>query len=303
MNSFFYKIYGLKVASELEIPEAQECGGTNPDVTIELGCIPEFLKGSKEKGYGTWTNGTVNAWFYTPGTAQFYVEGGTRILVEPEDEGNKALMNSMILSAGLCLVLLQRNEPVLHGSAIVSGKKAAVISGESGAGKSTVTMEILKEKVGFLADDTVRIQMRDGGVYAHPTYPQQKVCRNHIEEYGLDLKKLRYIDEGRDKFALMRRECYLQDAVELGTVMVLKKRSGIDGVKVKKLEGKEALDLLLDNLYLSNTYKEIVGVSFELLQQMICIVNRTEIYEIYRPAEGNSLGQVLDEIKKILQKC
>ncbi len=302
MNKYFYKIYGLKVVSELEIPEAQEYAFSEPDVTIETGSIPDFLKDSKEKGYGTWTNGTVNAWFNTPGAAQFYVEGGTRILIEPEEDGNKALMNSMILSAGMCLVLLQRNEPVLHGSAIVTGKKAAVISGESGAGKSTVTMEILKEKVGFLADDTVRIQMQDGGVYAHPTYPQQKVCRNHVEEYGLDMKNLRYIDEGRDKFALMRRECYLPDAVELGTVVVLKKKRNIDRVVVKKLVGKEALELLLDNLYLSNTYKENVGISFELLQQMICIANKAEIYEIYRPAEGNSLGQVLEEIKKILQK-
>ena len=160
----------------------------------------------KEKGYGTWTNGFINAWFQTPDTAQFYVEKGKKIVVEPEQGANMDLISSMILSAGLCLILLQRTEPVMHGSAIEKDGKAIIVSGGSGAGKSTITMELLKQDVGFLADDTVRIHNENSMVVAEPTYPQQKICRDLAQEYGLELQKLRYIDEQRDKFALMRTE-------------------------------------------------------------------------------------------------
>ncbi len=301
---YYYKIYGLTVASEICIQEAYEIGRTTDiDVEIVLGEIPAFLREAKEKGYGTWTNGFVNAWFQTPEAAQFYIEGGTRIVVEPEENPNMELVCSMILSAGFALILLQRNEPVIHGSAICVGDKAVIVSGGSGAGKSTITMELLKQEVGFLADDTVRVHLQAGVVLAEPTYPQQKICRNLAEEYGLHLEKLRYIDEQRDKFALMRRERYIAQAVPLISMIVLKKDTGADAVTVRKLQGKDFLDTVIENLYLADTYKYNVGVPMQLMQQVIAMAGQIALYEISRPAEGNTVEAIVGEINKILQLC
>lgn len=303
-DKYYYKIYGLTVASEIRIQEAYPWEDTaTPDVEITIGKMPEFLWELKSKGYGTWTNGFVNAWFQTPEAAQFYVEKGRSIIVEPIENANMDLVCSMILSAGLCLILLQRNIPVLHGSAIAVNGNAAIISGGSGSGKSTITMELLKHDVGFLADDTVRVEEKEGKVVAYPTYPQQKICRNLAEEYGLKLEKLRYIDEQRDKFALMRGERYIADSMPLAAMIILEKNSDVTEVKVRKLAGKELLDAVIDNLYLSDTYKYYTGVPMQLMQQIIGMASAVEVYVISRPAEGNTVEEIVTEIHKILQFC
>ncbi len=301
---YYYKIYGLSVVSDICIQEADVCKEiTEPDVEIVLGEIPEFLREAKQKGYGTWTNGFVNAWFQTPGAAQFYVEGGKKIVIEPEQDANMELVCSMILSAGFSLILLQRNEMVLHGSAIVVKEHAFIVSGGSGAGKSTITMELLTQDVGFLADDTVRLHIVDGTMIAEPTYPQQKICRNLAEEYGLELQKLRYIDEERDKFALMRKELYVSQGVPLKSIIVLKKSETVEKVSARLLSGKEYLDTIIDNLYLADTYKYNVGIPMELMQQIIGMAGRVNVYEIYRPAQGNTVNEIVAEINKILHFC
>ena len=304
MNKFYYRIYGLTIVSEIKIQEAYECEVTStPDVEVVLGEIPEFLKDAKAKGYGTWTGDFVNAWFNTPGAAQYYIEHGRKIIVEPEENANMDLVCSMILSAGLCLVLLQRNEPVIHGSAIATDNKAVMICGESGAGKSTITLELLRRNVGFLADDTVRLRVEPSGVYAEPTYPQQKLCRDQVEKYGFAAEKLRYIDEFRDKFALMRRDIYVDKAMPLACMIILKKSRDSEKVFSKQLSGQEFLTALIDNLYLSDTYKNITGVPVELMQKFIMLASHVMIYEVYRPMEGDTVEAVLTEIDKVLQLC
>lgn len=304
MQKNYYKIYGLLVASEIRIQEAYAVDEVKePDVIIEKGKMPDFLREAKEKGYGTWTNGFENAWFRIPDSGQVYVEKGRKIVVETEEDANMDLVCSMILSAGFSLILLQRNEPVIHGSAIVKDGGTFIVSGDSGAGKSTITMELLKQDVGFLADDTVRVRMQAGRIVASPTYPQQKICRNMVEEYGLHLDKLRYIDEERDKFAMMRTDRYVTDDTPLKAMIVLKKSGNITKVTSEKLQGKAYLDTVIDNLYLADTYKYNVGVPMELMQQIILMAGQVPFYAIYRPAEGNTVEDVVEEIKKILQFC
>lgn len=304
MNKFYYRIYGLTIVSEIKIQEAYECEITNtPDVEVVFGEIPEFLRDAKAKGYGTWTGDFVNAWFNTPGAAQYYIEHGRKIIVEPEENANMDLVCSMILSAGLCLVLLQRNEPVMHGSAIAIDNEAVMICGESGAGKSTITLELLKRNVGFLADDTVRLRIEPSGVFAEPTYPQQKLCRDQVEKYDFATEKLRYVDEFRDKFALMRRDIYVDKAMPLACMIILKKSRDSEKVFSKQLSGQEFLTALIDNLYLSDTYKNITGVPIELMQKFIMLATHVKIYEVYRPAEGDTVKDVLAEIDKVLQLC
>ena len=303
-HRFFYKIYGLSVISDIYIQQAYECEElTDADVEISYGKVPEFLRDAGRKGYGTWTNGFTDAWFQTPGAAQFYVQNGREIVVEPEEDGNVELICSMILSAGFSLILLQRNEPVLHGSAIEKDGQAFIVCGESGAGKSSITMELLKADVGFLADDTVRVHMVDGQAVAEPTYPQQKVCRDMALQNGLKLEKLRYIDEQRDKFALMRREQFVPHPVLLKRIVILKKSKDIQEVTSRVYRGKDYLDALVNNLYLADTYKRNVGVPVQMMQQFIMMAGQVEVYEVCRPSEGDSVGAVMEKLYQIFQFC
>lgn len=303
MMEYFYRIYGLRVQSQIPFSEAAPDAAGDAEVRIVFGRVPDFLRKAEQKGYGTWTNGFTSAWFRVRDGTQVYVEGGSRITVELSKEPRMLFITSLLLSAGMALICLQRGEPFFHGSALHTGEQAILLCGESGAGKSTVAMELLGRKLGFLADDTVRVHPGAGGMLAEPSYPQQKLCRDMALKCGKPLEELIYIDEERDKYAWRRQDCYRKEATVLGKIFLLRKdpASGREkAVRIRRITGKEALETLSAQLYLADTYRYSTGIPFSLMEQLIRIAEQAGIYEVTRPAERDTLHQI---VTKILQFC
>lgn len=303
MMEYFYRIYGLRVQSQIPFSQAQPDVAGDVDVRIVFGRVPDFLREAAQKGYGTWTNGFTSAWFRVRDGTQVYVEEGKRITVELSTEPGMFLITSLLLSAGMALICLQRGDPFFHGSALSDGKWAILLCGESGAGKSTVTMELLRRKLGFLADDTVRIHPGAPEMVAEPSYPQQKLCRDMTVQCGKPLDELIYIDEERGKYALRRQDCYEKRAVPLHRIFLLRKtdeeRPG-DRVCIRSVTGKEALEALSSQLYLADTYRYSTGIPYPLMEQLVRIAGQVRIYEVSRPETGDTLREV---VAKILQLC
>ena len=300
-DKFYYLIYGLSVQSDIQLPGAMPCAPTaQPDIISILGKIPAFLKGSRESGYGTWTNGFINAWFFTPQAAEFYVEKGKKVIIAPIEHPNWDLVSSLFLSAAMSLILLQRNEPVFHGSALEYRGQAFIVSGESGAGKSTVSFELMKDPYGFLADDTVRVHRVNGTFIAEPSYPQQKICRDMAERLGLQLEKLRYIDEARDKFAKMCLDRYLPHGLPLKVLVILRKDPEARQVYSRELKGQEYLTAMTHAFYLENTYHDITGFPAELMMQLIALSSQIQVYAVYRPESGNTIQEVKRAVEQLV---
>lgn len=303
MMEYYYRIYGLRVQSQIPFSEALPDMEGDADVRIVFGRVPDFLREAGQKGYGTWTNGFTSAWFRVRDGTQIYVEDGSRITVELSKEPRMLFITSLLLSAGMALICLQRGEPFFHGSALQTGGQAILLCGESGAGKSTVAMELLERKLGFLADDTVRVHPGATGMLAEPSYPQQKLCRDMVLKCGKPLEELIYIDEERDKYAWRRQDCYRKEAAILGKMFLLRKDISAgqeDTVRVRSITGKEALETLSAQMYLADTYRYSTGIPYELMSQLIRIAGQAEIYEVTRPADGDTLHEV---VTKILQFC
>ena len=94
--------------SQIPFSEAVPETAGEAEVKIVFGRMPDFLLEAGQKGYGTWTNGFVSAWFRIRDGTQVYVEGGSRITVELSEEPQLLVITSLLLSAGMALVCLQR---------------------------------------------------------------------------------------------------------------------------------------------------------------------------------------------------
>ena len=66
---------------------------------------------------------------------------------------------------------------VFHASAVAIGGEAVAISGPSGLGKSTLALELQRTGAGFLTDDVLALEIRDGVVLAHSGTGLVKVRR------------------------------------------------------------------------------------------------------------------------------
>lgn len=123
MMEYFYRIYGLRVQSQIPFSEAVPETAGEAEVKIVFGRMPDFLLEAGQKGYGTWTNGFVSAWFRIRDGTQVYVEGGSRITVELSEEPQLLVITSLLLSAGMARSVCRGGKSLFHGSALCTGNR------------------------------------------------------------------------------------------------------------------------------------------------------------------------------------
>lgn len=301
MNVYYYEIYGLKVASELALPEAFGIPGTDaPDIRITLGDVPKRFEAEKEADKDcSRTESPTSGWFWSKGAGEYYMENGNHICVKPE--GNPVLTRSMLLGGAMCYVNMQRGRAVLHAGTFTTPGGAVLISGASGAGKSTVMSEVLRYPVGFMADDTTAVDEGAGGWYACATYPRQKLCRDRVEAKRESLEDLIYIDEDRDKFSVSQRSRYVNSPVKIRAMFILRVHTEADReeVEVTEVTGTNKIVRLLENLYLDNIYRLVTGYPPELKVKILKLASSIRIYEVRRPQTGQYGEEIAGRILTI----
>lgn len=292
-----YEVYGLIVQSEVEFPEVLLADPTNTiDVTIQYGEMPDVVYAKKAEGYESYLVFPRYSWFHVPEVGDYYIENGTTIIVKMENDPDSKLFRAMILGAALTTALMQRNIIAIHGGCVTINNKGVLISGYCGSGKSTIVTELMKHADGFVADDTVAIDVTSEGVYARPTYPQQKLCRDAAIHYGYDIKKLVRLDEEREKYGIKRVDEFVKEPVELGLFCTISIYDG-DELIIEEITGAEKIDTIYKNLYLSHVYREIGAVP-EFMKNCLLMAQMVPMILIKRPRNKNTIQQIVEKINE-----
>lgn len=294
-----YRIYGMRVHSQICLPEAYAIDDMEvPDVYVSEGVMSDHIKAKIQEGWPSFWGTEEEAWFFTSRAGTYLIKQAKYITVERDTDADEGMVRAMLLGAALAHILAQRNIMAIHGSGVVKKQLAYIISGDSGAGKSTIVNECMKEADGFLADDTVVIDFREDGIRAVPAYPQQKLCEDTAIRAGYDITKLKRLGEECLKFAINRKEQFLTEPIEIGGMFVLKTGKN-DKVIVEEIMGKQKLDILYANLYLNNLYK-CIGVKPSYMKNTLEFIKRIPVYTVTRPEGKDSVVDVKEQIEAIM---
>ena len=152
MIKYYYKVYGLTICSELELPELTPVQNIEEDVTIGFGKVPEHLP--QVRGSGVLFEAALNDFLFKfEGIGRYRIQYGRRIIIQPEREALPAEIRLVLLGSSIGALLHQRGMLAIHGSAITDGKQTAILSGQSGVGKSTLAAGLLELGYSVIADD------------------------------------------------------------------------------------------------------------------------------------------------------
>jgi hypothetical protein len=253
-----YEIYGLRMASEIELPEMWSADGAvplSPDVEIKLGEAPHEINGVGD-GAGEYVVGAAGILFDMPDIGRFWAVGGHTLVVDPAPGANINLVRLFILGSGLAAVLHQRGAFPLHASAIAHAGKCFAFLGASGAGKSTLASMLSQRGFPIVSDDVLIVSVPTSGTGEAVTAPGIPVLKlwpesaaiSGFEDFGAP-----YEAPGVGKHRISVADVFSRQTLPIVRLYGLEWHDGADRTpEIVALGGFDAIKLMRANVYRNN---------------------------------------------------
>jgi AAA15 family ATPase/GTPase len=297
-----YRTFGLNVESEVFLPELQTILESEEkiDVQVEIGDLAELWKElSTEGNFITKPNMVL---FRVPDTAIFLIQEGERVIVSPMKDSDENKIRLYILGTCMGAILMQRKILPLHGSAVAIDGKVYAIVGNSGAGKSTLASAFIKRGYQFLSDDVIAVSLsQDHGIpYIVPSYPQQKLWKESLNEFGMKIEEYQPLFERETKYAVPIQTEFSSKPLPLAGVFELNKTENNEIIifPMSKLER-------LYKLYY-HTYRQFLiprlGLTEWHFNASSIISSQIEFFQINRPVSTFTANSLVDLILSTIHR-
>lgn len=183
---FSYRVSGLAVASEVDLPGLIPGDPDRaPEVTIRNAPVPCALDDAEMVG-PTWQRAGDRFLLRVPDIARFLLEDGRSIAFEAENGADPQDVAVFLSGTVFGVLLHQRNQIVLHASAVLVGGRAVLFCGASGAGKSTLAAALGEHGYPLIADDQCAIEIGDDSIpMIQADGRQLRLWEKSISELGL----------------------------------------------------------------------------------------------------------------------
>jgi hypothetical protein len=289
-----YALFGLRVRSELELPELHPAIGKGAaDVVIRLG---QSGASDDERGLQA-ANGALL--FVTPDVAAYRISNGDEIIVEPKAGAPERNVRLYLLGSAFGALLHQRGLLPLHANAIEIGERAFAFMGASGEGKSTLAAWFHDRGFQIIADDVCVVSFDEKDrAYAVPGLPRLRLWQDALEATGResgDYERSYANDESWNKFDVpVRQTADVNGTTEIGGLYVLGRS---EEFSIRRLSGVEAAEAVFANTY-RGRYISAAKNEHSHWQSCVRLVQTAPIHQLCRPRD---LARVDSDCERILE--
>lgn len=193
MKVYNYKVNGLTLNSEIELPELVSIENQETDVWIKIGPVPNHLP--NPAGSGVLYEASKDDFLFRLDTvAKYRVQDGKYITIEPLETANPKEVRLFLFASTMGALLHQRGKLAIHGSCVAKGNKGVIFTGMSSAGKSTIAAGLYSKGYSVITDDIAVIDSHvENKHFVHPGIPHLKLWKDvlsHMNE-NISLEKVR----------------------------------------------------------------------------------------------------------------
>lgn len=177
----FYSAFGLKIRSEIAfMPDdssRQPWNGQPLDVDVKLGALPQKWLSDPRAVEGYVEIDGSDIWFVWDQLGVMQIHDGSALIIDSIPDVKPSLLKQAVQSAGLGLILHQRNQITLHASAVEIDGGVVAFVGYKGAGKSTTAASMFGHGYRLVTDDllVLKIDKVRATVEAFPGIPQLRL--------------------------------------------------------------------------------------------------------------------------------
>lgn len=175
-----YRLFGLTIQSELQLPIQPLHTSASADVSITRGPVSATLEDSsvRRRQFDAADDTLLYRW---EGRARMLVRQGQTIRIESTG-ADESQLRQMVLGTGMAALLAQRGLVALHASAIWTQSGAVVCVGKRAAGKSTLAAAFAQLGVTVLADDISGVLVVDDVAWCVPGVPYVRLGSHSVAQ-------------------------------------------------------------------------------------------------------------------------
>lgn len=278
-GTFAYRLFGLSVRSEVELPELPPLDGDGPcDVTITIDRSPPPPIG---QGIVAVPGG---ARLGVADVADYVVTGGDRIVVRPFPGAPDANVRLFLHGSAMGMLVHQRGLVPLHANAAEIDGGAVAFAGPSGSGKSTLAAWLHDRGARIVADDVCVIAGGSGGgpAMVMPGMPRFRLWRDALERSGRaagDHPRSYAGDESYDKYDVAAAGVAVADRpLPLRAIYLLERGERLE---IEPMHGIAAADALFANTY-RGEYLAVLGAEQSHWRACLAILATVPLYRLRR---------------------
>ena len=290
--------YGLKVDSYIPLTGLLT-SGAEPDVHVRRGFVrsdkrfAEFDVSAIVHRPGLSVRATKDYFFIDwNGVAACLIEAGTDVTLEVVDGVDEKDLIPLITGPILAVVLHQRDQLVLHASAVEIGGKAIVFLGGKGFGKSTLAAQLHTIGQQLLSDDIVPVTFANGVARTAPGHPQIRLFPDSVESIGLEPGAMPRVNTWIDKRHFSPDGEFRAEPLDVGCIFVLEMG---DEVVIRELNAYSAFIEIARNTYTGAFLAETdnLGGHFGHCEKLVKAV---KIFGLSRPHDFDRIAEITEAV-------
>lgn len=289
-------MYGLKVRTEIELPDWPDPPSGEPqvEIVVEPGLEADD-NGPAFSGRMLYSEEEVRVDVRRVG--RFTVERGTRIRVAREEGALPEDVRLYLTGVIFGLLLHQRSVLPLHASCVALDGTGVGFAAPSGSGKSTLLAALLRRGASFVTDDICALEPQPSG----PWRVWPAATRVKLDPAGmaaLDHAQVDLEPAGGERGKFHVRVSAPQDrgsTVPLSRLYLL--AFGEGKPCLERLSGLEAISALVDETYVLSS-AVAMGLSSRIFKSATALSRTLVVSRLYRPRGFEHLDEVLDLIER-----
>lgn len=274
-----FKAFGLNIESEFpfqgtEIPEKGFF-----DVQVIQKKLPKNLKTIKHSGVNFESNSSEYL-LKIPFVANYLIQNGNSIYIDPLNDSEQRDIELFFLGSAMAALLMQRNILPFHGSAFEKDGKATIITGKSGAGKTSLLNFFLKKGYNAITDDVSALTIQNDKVLITPSYPSSKIWSDVMQAFGYQENSADQVRSEINKYRFSVDHQFATDPLLVEKVYILDSKNS-KTFSCAKINGFEKFKQLKNNIYRPK-YPNAMGKEKETFEILQLLAQQTEVHQLTR---------------------
>lgn len=281
---FHYVYSGLRVASELPLPEWEAFETRGPETADVV--IRQLVSAP-----ATPSPPSASFSFEVPGVAYYEVKGGSEICVWPSEGADAREVRLYLLGSAWGALCYQRHLFVVHASAVEVGGQAVLFAAPSGHGKSSLAAWLGTRGYPLVSDDLCRIDLPpEGAPIVHPASRKLKLWEDALQALNWNPRDGVRDHTRHNKFHLPAPKIVECPSLPLGAVYLL----GWGPLALQRIEGLDAWRRFMADATYRPSFLEEMGRSGRYAQQCLTLLSLVPFWSLQRPRDLDRFSQTLD---------